>query len=172
VREFEKIGPRAQGPPVVWVGRDDGPALVVVDPSGAAIHDELPATWRELAERYQVIWCRVPATIRSLDDIEDVLETLADHRTPADVVASGTACDAAVTIAAQFDDTVRSVLLVDPEPLVTSALSTRAVRTQVVARSHHDERDRVEEPMPLGHPDVVDAIVSALDDIGPSQDPR
>ena len=36
MREFDDEGPRAEGPPVVWAGPELGPALVVVDPSGAA----------------------------------------------------------------------------------------------------------------------------------------
>jgi hypothetical protein len=34
----------------------------------------------------------------------------------------------------------------------------------VVARSTHGEQDRVDEPLPLGHPDVVAGVVAALAD--------
>jgi hypothetical protein len=158
VREFENEGPRSDGPAVVWAGLEHGPALVVVDPSGAARHDDLPATWHAVAENYQVAWCRVPASTRSLEDIEDVLETLSDRRTPVTMVAAGNACAPALVIATQFSDLVEMVLLVDPvgdEP-------ESPVPAQVVARSEGGDRDRVEPPLPLGHPDVVRGVTEAM----------
>jgi pimeloyl-ACP methyl ester carboxylesterase len=161
VREFDKEGPRTEGAPVVWAGRDDGPALVVVDPAGAAKHD-LPHTWHQLAEHFQVAWCRTPASVRSLEDLEDVLETLSERRVSANLVASGDACPAAIAIAHQFADIVSSVLLVDPEGDDTAALTDTDIEVQVVARSHGGPNDRVEPPMPLGHPEVVEGVVAAL----------
>ena len=158
MREFENDGPRSDGPAVVWAGLEQGPALVVVDPSGAARHDELPPTWQELTQHFQVAWCRVPASTRSLEDIEDVLETLSDRSSPVTVVAAGTACAPALVLAGQFDDVVETVLLVDPvgdEP-------ETSVPTRVVARSEGGDRDRVEPPLPLGHPDVVRGVTEAL----------
>lgn len=156
MREFENEGPRSDGPAVVWAGLEYGPALVVVDPSGAARHDDLPATWHAMAEHFQVAWCRVPASTRSLEDIEDVLETLSERRSPVTMVAAGNACAPTVVIATQFNDLVDSVLLVDPvgdEPKTP-------VPTLVVARSGGG--DRVEPPLPLGHPDVVRGVTEAL----------
>jgi len=161
VREFDSEGPRSGGRPVVWAGRDEGPALVVVDPSGAARHDGLPATWHQLADHFQVAWCRLPASKRSLEDIEDVLETLDERRAPAILVASGQACEAAVAIAAQFSNIVSAVLLVDPPADVDTA-SLTGVEVRVVARSHDGPTDRIDAPMPLGHPEVVGGLVSAL----------
>jgi pimeloyl-ACP methyl ester carboxylesterase len=143
---------------MVWAGRDDGPALVVVDPAGTASHDELPASWDELARRYQVAWCRLPASPRAVDSVEDALETLADQQTPVDLVASGTACELAVALAAQFHHITRRVLLVDPPP----DLATAGSRTEVVARSTGGRYDQVRAPLPLGHPDVVDGVTAAL----------
>ncbi|HEY0452548.1 hypothetical protein [Actinophytocola sp.] len=157
MREFDNEGPRSEGPPVVWAGPEFGPALVVIDPTGAAKHDDLPATWRELAASHQVAWCRLPASRDSVEDIEDVLETFADRQTRVDVVAGGDACVAAVTLAGQFDDMVRSVLLVDPSPD-----TPRAPNARVVARSQEVPGDRVPAPLPLGHPDVVAGVVTAL----------
>ncbi|MGH3880163.1 MAG: hypothetical protein ACRDSK_24330 [Actinophytocola sp.] len=157
MREFDTEGPRAEGPPVVWAGPELGPALVVVDPSGAAKHEGLPATWHELAASHQIAWCRVPASRDSIEDLEDVLETLAERQTRVDVVAVGQACPAAVALASQFDDVVRLVLLVDPPPDTPEKENVR-----VVARSGGGERDRIEAPLPLGHPDVVAGIVMAL----------
>lgn len=162
MREFDRDGPRAGGAPVMWAGLEDGPALVVVDPAGAAKHD-LPPTWHELAEHFQVAWCRTPASDRSLEDIEDVLETLSERRVSANLVASGEACPAAVEIARQFADIVSSVLLVDPvEDDNTGLLADTDIEVRVVARSHPGPTDRVEAPMPLGHPEVVEGVVSAL----------
>ncbi|MCE7007027.1 hypothetical protein LWC34_29975 [Kibdelosporangium philippinense] len=166
MRQFDNGGPRAQGPAVVWTGLDHGPALVVVDPVDAAKHAEVPATWRPLAERFQIAWCRVPAGGGSLRDVEDVLETLAQDQTRADMVASGMVCKGAIALAALFDATVRSVLLVDPGPVDPGdRLGAAAeVRTRVVARSVGGDRDRVEPPIPLGHPDVVDGVITALEE--------
>lgn len=163
MREFDKEGPRAGGAPVVWAGQDDGPALVVVDPAGAARHDELPPTWDRLAEHFQVAWCRIPASESSLEDVEDVLETLTERRAPTTLVASGDASPAAVAIARQFADIVTAVLLVDPvEEDNTATLADTGVEVRVVARSHHGPSDRVEAPMPLGHPEVVEGVATAL----------
>src|SRR5882757_6944650 len=88
VREFDDGGPRSDGPAVVWAGLEHGPALVVVDPTGAARHNDLPATWHAVRDHFQIAWCRVPASTRSLEDIEDVLETLAERRAPVTMVAA------------------------------------------------------------------------------------
>jgi pimeloyl-ACP methyl ester carboxylesterase len=161
VREFDKEGPRSEGPPVVWAGKEDGPALVVVDPTGAAKHD-LPPTWHKLAEHFQVAWCRIPASDRSLEDLEDVLETLSERQVSANLVASGEACPAAIAIAHQFADIVSSVLLVDPQDDDTATLSDTDIEVRVVARSHGGPTDRVEPPLPLGHPEVVEGVATAL----------
>lgn len=151
MHEFDEDGPRSEGPPVVWAGPDLGPALVVLDPTGAAKHADLPATWRRLAEGNQVIWCRLPASRRSLEDVEDVLESLAERRPPhVLLVAAGEACTAAVAMADQFDDMVNHVLLVDPE-----AGTPESDRVRVIARA--------DGPLPLGHPDVVAGIEAAVD---------
>jgi hypothetical protein len=157
VREFEHDGPRADGPPIVWAGPELGPALVVIDPTGAAKHEDLPATWHELAATHQVAWCRVPASYDSVEDLEDVLETLAQRQTRVDIVAGGEACAGAVALAGQFDDAVRSVLLVDPPEGMSGSPNVR-----VVARSTGGEQDRVAAPLPLGHPDAVAGVVAAL----------
>lgn len=158
MREFGKEGPRAEGTAVVWSGREDGPALVVIDPSGAARHEELPATWEALGDHFQVAWCRMPASKRSLEDIEDVLETLAERTAPVNLVASGEACAAALAIAPQFVDIVNAVLLVDP-PEVTQL---QDIEVHVIARSHGGASDRVDAPLPLGHPEVVAGLVSTI----------
>jgi hypothetical protein len=168
MRDFEHEGPRAEGPAVVWTGPEDTPALVVIDPSGAAKHEDLPASWHALAAIRQVAWCRLPASRHPVEDIEDVLETLADRQTRVDVVAAGDACATAVTIGTQFAAAVRSILLVDP-PGVAAQADPRDTTggeppppVRVVVRSAGGARDRVEAPVPLGHPDVVAAVAGAI----------
>lgn len=161
MREFDRKGPRAEGSPVVWAGREDGPALVVVDPAGTARHDDLPPTWDQLAAHFQVAWCRIPASERSVEDVEDVFETLADRRAPTSLVASGQACDAAIALAHEFGDIITSVLLVDP-PAGEETATVPDVEVRVVARSHQGPTDRVEPPLPLGHPEVVAGLMAAL----------
>jgi pimeloyl-ACP methyl ester carboxylesterase len=158
VREFEKSGPRAQGAPVVWAGREEGPALVVVDPAGTARHHELPPTWDQLADHFQVAWCRIPASKRTIEDVEDVFETLADRGSPVNLVASGDACGSAIALAREYRDLVTAVLLVDPPDPVPDD----DVEVRVVARSDRGPDDRVEPPLPLGHPAVVSGLVHAL----------
>jgi hypothetical protein len=166
VREFDKDGPRSQGPAVVWAGQDEGPALVVIDPTGAARHDSLPASWASLAEHFQIAWCRLPASERTLEDVEDVLETLAERTSPTNLVASGQACAAAVAIALQFSDIVNAVLLVDPLDAVDTdgvqKLTEADIEVHVVAMSHDGADDRVDAPMPLGHPEVVAGVARTL----------
>lgn len=161
MREFDKEGPRAEGPPVVWAGREEGPALVVVDPAGTARHSELPATWDRLAGHFQVAWCRVPASKQTFEDVEDVFETLVERRATATIVASGHACDSAIAIAREFSDIVTAVLLVDPPDDVDTTAES-GVEVRVVARSHPGPTDRVEAPLPLGHPEVVAGLLTAL----------
>ncbi|MCT2584259.1 hypothetical protein [Actinophytocola gossypii] len=169
MREFDDEGPRAEGPPVVWAGPDLGPALVVIDPMGTAKHAELPATWHTLERTHQIAWCRLPASQRSLEDVEDVLESLAERRPPrVALVATGEACAAAVALAGQFDDLVQLVLLVDPgEDTPDSALATVVARSTGQGGDTHagdidPDLDRVAAPLPLGHPDVVTRIAAAL----------
>jgi pimeloyl-ACP methyl ester carboxylesterase len=136
------------GPSVVWAGRENGPALVVIDPLGRG----LPPTWNQLAEHFQIAWCRPPASERSLEDIEDVLESLTERQAPVNIVASGEACPAAIAIARQFADVVAAVLLVDPVGDDPSPLAGTDVELMVVATG----------AMPLEDAAVVESVVSAL----------
>lgn len=168
LRQFDDEGPRADGPPVVWAGPETGPALVVLDPAGAAKHADLPATWHRLAGSHQIAWCRLPASRRSLEDVEDVLETLADRQAPrVGLVATGEACADAVAVADRFPDLVDLVLLVDPDG--DPAGDGRSPdRVRVVARSSDSDRDRIPAPLPLGHPDVVTGLTDALAGAAPT----
>ncbi|GAB3499054.1 hypothetical protein [Amycolatopsis cihanbeyliensis] len=169
--------PRAEGPAVVIEGPDGGPTILVLDPGGAAKHAELPATWRELAERRQVAWCRLPAD-GSLTDAEELLSDAGQLGSPVDMVTSGPATGTVLDLAGRHPGNVRALLLVDP-PVESSAdaearalavrfqeLDRAGVAVETVARSPGGPRDRVEPPLPLGHPDVADAVdrvVAALD---------
>ncbi|MQA09809.1 MAG: hypothetical protein GEU98_14910 [Pseudonocardiaceae bacterium] len=184
MRDLTADPQRAEGPPVVWEGSANARAVVVLDPSGAAKHDELPATWRSLAERQQVVWCRTPAS-GSLADADEVLGRLTARDAVVDVVASGPIAENAMALVGQHRGHVRSLLLVDPgaeHEHVSSAgarsadaawtrrvsrrwedLDADGVRVRVVAHSEPTERDRIEPPLPLGHPDVVSAVADALE---------
>lgn len=198
MRDLSAEPQRAQGPPLVWEGPAGARAVLVLDPSGAAKHDELPATWRGLAERTQVVWCRTPVagSPDELDDLNDAvaaLGTLAARDATVDLVASGPIAEAAMRLADEHARQVRSLLLVDPGSAheeVSSAEAERAdqlwskrmserweqlhaegITVRVVAHSKPDARDRIEPPLPLGHPDVVRAVSSALAELNGTADP-
>lgn len=155
-------------------------AVVVLDPAGLAGHGrgELPATWRGLAQRREVVWCRLPDG-EAMTAVQDALGKLPDGDR-ADLLASGEAADAALSAAERWSDRIGRVLLVDPgagagvapgEPARQAAdrwmsehesqcdaLSRSGVDVRLVAYSVGGGRDRVAPPMPLGHPDVVAAV--------------
>ncbi|CAM3292696.1 hypothetical protein KIPE111705_00130 [Kibdelosporangium persicum] len=166
---------------IVVQGPPDAPeTIVVLDPSGAASHGELPATWRELTDRWKVVWCRLPA--------DDAASQLAEYMRTAsgtvDVVASGASSVAAMALAGKHHEVVRSVLLVDPasgeapvdpataktadelwmrrEASRVDALAEQGVLVRVIAHSFDGDRDRREPPLPLGHPDVVKVLRAQL----------
>jgi len=168
---------RARGPVLVWEGPRNAEAIVVLDPTGAAKHGELPATWRPLAGRRQVVWCRLPAVHGPFDELADVLSEIAGQVGPAWVVTSGPVAREMIGRVSELGDLVRAVLLVDPEMTVLSDIEgladTIGVHIEVVARSRPGLRDRVEPPLPLGHPDVVSPvarIVLASEPNGGSKD--
>ncbi|WP_020666353.1 hypothetical protein [Amycolatopsis nigrescens] len=166
---------RAEGPYVVVDGDPDRRGIVVLDPAGAAKHEELPATWRPIADRRRIFWCRLP-TDGALTEAE---ELLTNPPAPVDLVAGGTFADAALNLAAAHTGTVRAVLLVDPGTGTTDAdqewarraagqwqeLETAGVRVQVIAHSTGGKYDRVPPPLPLGHPDVVAGAQRAFDEL-------
>ncbi|MEU6641504.1 hypothetical protein ABZ863_03050 [Saccharomonospora sp. NPDC046836] len=181
MREFDDEI-RAAGPPLVWQGPGGGPIVLVLDPAGEAKHDELPATWRPLAEHIRVGWCRLPADARYGKTVEDVLRGL-DHR--AHLVAAGSAARHALRLAWEHAALVRSVIAVDPAPAGETAppadvytaiadwwnTETEPLRRELTARDIRvvcfvsragDPAVRVEPPVPLGHPDVVARVVQTL----------
>lgn len=164
---------RAEGPSAVFEGPQDAPTVLILDPSGAAKHAAVPATWRGLARSRRLIWCRLPAD-GSLSEAEELLADPDGLHGPIDVVTSGPAVATVVDLLSRHTGTVRSLLLIDPgggvgddsEPATVTRrreeLREAGVTIETVAQSPGGTRDRVEPPMPLGHPDVLDAVERAL----------
>ncbi|VVJ25044.1 Uncharacterised protein [Amycolatopsis camponoti] len=157
---------RAEGPSVVTAGDPSGPKVIVLDPAGAGKHDGLPATWRPLAERRGVFWCRVPAG-GALGEADDLL---GDHG-PGDpeiaVVAGGSSAATALQFIERHPGAATFLLLVDPD----SDSAAPAGRDDVVTKVREAGTDvqvlsaDAEDPLPLGHPDVVAAVRAALGDV-------
>lgn len=148
---------RTDGPIVVRKGPEHGPAVVVLDPHGDAKHDRLPATWRPLAEDVRISWWRLPAVARSGLPGHVLPAELADVA-PAHLVAAGNAALLAVSLAAECPGEVRSTILVDPPwEIEVSSLRHTVDYDVVITRS-----DPADDGLPLGHPDVVTAVVAAL----------
>ncbi|MEU8635760.1 hypothetical protein AB0C38_26645 [Amycolatopsis sp. NPDC048633] len=175
---------RSEGPPVVTIGDPSGPKIIVLDPAGTARHGELPATWRPLAERRAIFWCRIAAG-GALTEADDLV---GDHG-PGDpeiaVVASGPFAAEALQLVERHTGAAAYLLLVDPasdawlpsgdataadeawlaeHDDVVAKLREAGTEVRVVASSTGGPADRVPPPLPLGHPDVVAAVRSALGD--------
>lgn len=154
--------------------------LLVLDPADTIVHGDLPATWRPFAQTHHVVWCPTGhdgprnAVTRAMADIEG----------PIDLLAAGVTADPALEVAAESPDRITRVLLVDPgadedvapgEPAEVAsdewmqarsgrrqALAAAGVDVSLVAYSEGGARDRVPPPIPLGHPDVLEAVQEAL----------
>lgn len=139
----------------------DGPAgaptVLVIDPAGEALHDEIPATWRDVTDRLRVVWLRVPAAPGWQSTVDTVLTRHSNEEHPVlDVVTSGPIAAEVLDLARRHEDLVRSVLLVDPEVEVDDHFAKTVVRSTATAD------DRIPPPLPLGHLDVVFNVVKAL----------
>lgn len=171
---------RAGGPAVVTEGTPDGPIVLVLDPAGEAKHEGLPATWRDELDSWLVIWCRVPSE-GGLGGAEQFLTDPPGNRKTVHVLASGLCADEALRLAEAHPEAVRSVLLVDPGASRLGEagddvdekweqdneqrrweLTRSGVDIRVVARSSGGARDRIPAPLPLGHPDVVTGVKTAI----------
>lgn len=130
----------------------------MIDPAGEAPHDGIPATWRELANRVRVVWLRVPAVPEWKSTVDTVLERHEgdNEPVPLDVVSSGPVAGDVIDLVRNHESLVHSVLLVDPEVDVDESFA------RVIARSHDSADHRVPAPLPLGHPDVVNAVTAEL----------
>ncbi|HJQ46845.1 MAG TPA: hypothetical protein VJ870_11065 [Amycolatopsis sp.] len=177
---------RAQGPPAVTEGTPAGPIVLVLDPAGAAKHEALPATWRDLAGRWRIIWCRLPAD-GGLTEADELLADPPSPRKVVHVVASGPYAEEALRLAERHTEPVRSVLLVDPAASRYVgpghgaeaderweddtekrrwALTRSGVDVRTVAHSEGGDLDRIAAPLPLGHPDVVAGVEKAIAELG------
>ncbi|MET9631506.1 hypothetical protein ABZX92_28985 [Lentzea sp. NPDC006480] len=153
MRDFSEPA-RATGPGVVADGPSGVATILVIDPAGEALHNDIPATWRPLADTVRVVWLRVPAAPSWKSTVDKVLSMHRDDTsTQLDVVTSGPLATDVLDLVRDHADLVRSVLLVDPEADFPSA--------RVIARSQGTP-----PPLPLGHPDVVAGVLKALDDLG------
>lgn len=175
---------RAEGPAAVTEGTPDGPTVLVLDPTGLAKHDGLPATWRDKTNQWQVVWCRLPSD-GGLTQADDILSDPPGE--VVHVVASGPFADGALRLAEQHTDAVRAVLLVDPAAgrfvppgdggsadrhwaqdnrERIHGLANSGVDVRVVAHSTGGADDRIPAPLPLGHPDVVAGVDRAITEFG------
>lgn len=159
---------RAEGPSVVTEGSDEAAKLLVLDPAGEGKHGELPATWRPLAARRQVIWCRLPVD-GALSQAEDVLGDAEPGGPPIDVVAAGDSAAEALRLAERHPGAASHVLLVDPVPDESSELAERVrsggTAVDVLPHSTGEPYNRIPPPLPLGHPDVVAGVTKILEDV-------
>ncbi|HEX7309204.1 hypothetical protein [Lentzea sp.] len=129
----------------------------MIDPAGEALHDGIPATWRDLTDRLRVVWLRVPAAPGWQSTVDAVLTKHSDEEHPVlDVVSSGPIASDVLDLVRRHEDLVRSVLLVDPEVTVDESFA------HTIVRSHKSPDDRIPPPLPLGHPDVVFNVVKTL----------
>jgi hypothetical protein len=173
---------RSEGPSVVTAGDPAGPKVIVLDPAGAGKHDELPATWRPLAERRGVFWCRVPAG-GALTEADDLLGDAGPGDPEITVVASGPFAAEALQLVERHPGAAARLLLVDPASDaflssgdasaaneawltehhdVVAKLHDAGTDVRVIASSTESPEDRVPPPLPLGHPAVVAAVRSVL----------
>ncbi|SFW80631.1 hypothetical protein [Amycolatopsis australiensis] len=176
---------RSEGPSVVTAGDPSGPKVIVLDPAGAARHDELPATWRPLAERRGIFWCRVPAG-GALTEADDLLGDAGPGDPDIAVVAGGPFAAEALQLVERHPGAARQLLLVDPasdaflpsgdaakaneawlaeHDDVVAKLREAGTEVRLAASSTESADDRVPPPLPLGHPDVVAAVRAALGDV-------
>ncbi|GAA2797672.1 hypothetical protein [Crossiella cryophila] len=158
----ESKSSRAEGPDLVEQGPEDADVLFVLDPAGLGRHGDLPASWRGIARSTHIAWLRLPAAEAAMPRARDVLERLAEGGGAIDLVAEGAAAEPAMLLATESfaggePRTVRSVLLVDPEPRsrpIEQVLIGHGVRVKVL--------DRGATRVPLGHPRVVAEVAGEL----------
>ena len=165
-RDFDHDRNRAAGPAVVWHG--EGPeSVLVLDPAGEAKHDELPGTWRPLSEHLRIGWYRLPTSHEPPEFTDE----------PVHLVASGAAALAALDLAEQHGDVVRSVIVFDPtaphrdmdtdwwddetEPQ-RRRLADQDVQVRCFVSRYDDPTMRARRPVPLGHPHVVGRLAQLL----------
>jgi len=177
--------PRAEGPAVVDSGEQGRPELLVLDPAGAGKHGEPPASWSELGDAVHVTWLRLPAVDAAVATARQALTGLAADGQRIHLLASGEATPLAELLALERPDALSSVLLVDPQPQQTedlldhgttvveqALLAHRTAPAEEVLAGHgvavhvitYRDAERADRgaPLPLGHPEVVEAVRRTL----------
>jgi pimeloyl-ACP methyl ester carboxylesterase len=161
---------RAVGPTVVRKGPRGAAAVVVLDPAGHAKHGELPATWRPLAEDVEVVWCRLPAAPRTGLDADELLRELAADGRWLVLVSYGGAAVRTLSLAVSHPDHVRGVALVNPPWPVSDLPALRLTVNHPDLILGQVDAETVTwtgpDPLPIGHPEVVGAVVRMLLTIG------
>ncbi|HEX4721868.1 MAG TPA: hypothetical protein VH333_05085 [Pseudonocardiaceae bacterium] len=153
---------RADGPAMVVKGSDRGPVVVVLDPSGDAKHDELPATWRPLTEDIGVVWWRLPSTRRAGPADESLLADLPGDHDRVHLVGVQDAAPLALSLAVAHRDLVRSVVLIDPPWSRDDPGAAGDIVHDPGLVVRHVRTDAAGGRLPVGHPDVVAAVVREL----------
>jgi pimeloyl-ACP methyl ester carboxylesterase len=153
---------RADGPAMIVKGPGHGPLVVVLDPSGEGKHDELPATWRPLTEDVCVVWWRLPSARRTGRMGDQLLADLPGEPALVHLVGVNGAALLALSLAVRHNDVVRSVVLVDPPwpEHDMSAIGRIVNDPQLVVQQVRTDGDG--PALPIGHPEVVRAVVRAL----------
>jgi pimeloyl-ACP methyl ester carboxylesterase len=155
-------GVRSAGPVVVRGGGGSATAVVVVDPSGAAPHGDLPATWQAVAADVDLLWWRLPADPG--DATAEAARAIRAHRRVY-LVGAGAAALRTLTLAVVHPERVQAVILVDP-PWPHDELA--AVRALVARRvgEVHQFTTVASAPgpatLPLGHPDVLGQVMNIV----------
>ncbi len=160
---------RAQGPVEVRKGPLEVAAVVVLDPSGESKHGELPATWRPLTEDVGVVWCRLPAIRRQHLAGDHLLPQLAGGRQRIHLVGVGESALLALGLALAHRDLVRSLIVIDPPwpgdhlRELTRFIDENTLHVQQIETTNGTAPGvGVEATLPIGHPEVVRAIVQVL----------
>jgi hypothetical protein len=170
---------------VVDSGDPSRPGLLVLDPAGAGRHGDPPASWQELDDAAHVTWLRLPAMEAAVATAREKLAELTVDGRRVHLLAAGEAAPLAELLALERPDALCSVLLVDPpaEPsgelvergttvVEQALLAHRTTPTGDVLAGHgvalhvvtYLDAERADRgaPLPLGHPDVVEAVRRTL----------
>lgn len=157
--------PRQSGPGLVTDGRPGAPAILVLDPLGAAKHFDVPASWHPVLAWRQVAWCRTPAR-DSLILAEQRMDALAARHVTVDILTSAPLAELATQLARQWAAAIRSVLVIDTPG---GGHWDNRIRDQVDWLVDAGVVVRTITPpggsQLLGHPAVVEAVRRTVDEL-------
>ncbi|HWC81775.1 MAG TPA: hypothetical protein VG756_17645 [Pseudonocardiaceae bacterium] len=162
-------GAATHGPSAVHAGPAQAPAVVVLDPAGESGRGTLPDTWRSLADRLAVTWCRLPVARQHAGVDATAHRELPPHG-EVHLVAGGAAAPLALALAMDCRATIRSVLLVDPPPIdehdvrvISREFDDRNVPVMAMVS---EESGSAGPPLPLGHPEVAETVLRTVAQAG------